>query len=213
MNIEEFDSTHPPCFQFCNQSCRNILSQYDLPASVTFISLCPCSNSHPRHHQHHCLKAALEFFPGPSFDPFQARDLGLGIGGGWFNHWLMGQGWWQNLNLHILCTYLAQMPRGISRWCFLNIPLFDLTYARTISRGWFSICGSTTRGKLESPSLYLLTALEFGHTIRLWGRHSIRFKYLLSINLAESLKTSFFDLFFFVKTLQIQHIFVVLLSL
>ena len=70
-------------------SLQSKLPQYTFPiwfipaASVTFISLCRCSNSHPRHHQHHCIKKALKFRPGPSFDPFQTRDLGMGIGGGW----------------------------------------------------------------------------------------------------------------------------------
>ena len=40
MNIQEFDSTHPNCFQLCNRSCGNKLSQYDLVACVTFISFC-----------------------------------------------------------------------------------------------------------------------------------------------------------------------------
>ena len=30
---------------------------------MTFISLLRCSNSHPRHHQHHCIKVALEYRP------------------------------------------------------------------------------------------------------------------------------------------------------
>ena len=30
---------------------------------MTFISLWRCSNSHPRHHQHHCIKVALVFCP------------------------------------------------------------------------------------------------------------------------------------------------------
>ena len=66
-------------------SLQSKLPQYTFPiwfipaAPVTFISLWRCSNSHPRHHQHHFFRPL--------------SDLRLGIGGGWG----------LNLNLHSAC--------------------------------------------------------------------------------------------------------------
>ena len=55
------------------------LPQYTFPiwfisaASLTFISLCRCSNSHPRHHQHHWIKTQFGWLVGAEHMPLYIR--------------------------------------------------------------------------------------------------------------------------------------------